>query len=150
MKRNVQHLLAIVLIPLLSCAPLCAQKRSAGTRTSVNGNINRKAGGNSNRNVNANINRNQNVNVNRNVDVDVHHDVYVHGGYYGGCCYHPVATAAAITATAIIVGSIVNSLPPSCSVVYVNGLTYQHCGNTWYQPQFVGTSTTYIVVNPPQ
>jgi hypothetical protein len=32
----------------------------------------------------------------------------------------------------------------------VNGITYQQCGSTWYQPQFAGTSTTYVVVNPPQ
>jgi hypothetical protein len=31
----------------------------------------------------------------------------------------------------------------------VNGLTYQQCGSTWYQPQFAGTSTTYVVVAPP-
>jgi hypothetical protein len=52
--------------------------------------------------------------------------------------------------TAAVVGSIVNTLPPSCSAVVVNQITYQQCGSTWYQPQFSGTSTTYVVVNPPQ
>jgi hypothetical protein len=91
------------------------------------------------------------VNVNR--DVDVH----VHGGYYGGyggCCYHPVATAAAVTATAMVtaavIGSIVNTLPPSCTTVMVNGITYQQCGSSWYQPQFSGNTTNYIVVNAPR
>ncbi len=84
------------------------------------------------------------------MDIDVDH----RGGYHGGgCCYHdnyhPIATAAAITATAIVVGSIVNTLPPSCSTVIVNGYAYQQCGNTWYQPQMSGSSTTYIVVNNP-
>jgi hypothetical protein len=157
-KRSIRNLLSITLIVLFTGAPMFAQNRGAA-RTSVNqsGNTNRNA--NTNRNTNANINSNknvnanvnQNVNVNKNVNVNVHNDVNVHGGYYGGgCCYHPVATAAAITATAIVVGSIVHSLPPSCSVVIVNGLTYQHCGSSWYQPQFVGTSTTYVVVNPPR
>jgi hypothetical protein len=92
------------------------------------------------------------------VNVNVDRDVHVHGGYYGGgCCYssyHPVATAAAVTATAMVtaavVGSIVNTVPPGCSTVIVNGFAYQQCGSTWYQPQISGSSTTYIVVNPPR
>ena len=113
----------------------------AQSRSSVNANMNR----------NTNINRN--VNVNRDVNVNVHNSYG--GGYYGGgCCYHPVATAVAATAavavTAAVVGSIVNSVPPSCTSVIVNGLAYQQCGNTWYQPQMSGSATTYIVVNPPR
>jgi hypothetical protein len=65
-----------------------------------------------------------------------------------------VATAAAVTAatvvTAAVVGSIVYSIPSSCSTVVVNGFAYQQCGSTWYQPQISGGSTTYIVVNPPR
>jgi len=91
--------------------------------------------------------------VNRNVNVDVHGGYYG-GGYYGGCCYHPVATAAAVTATAMVtaavIGSVVNSIPPSCTSVVMNGVAYQQCGSTWYQPQFSGGSTTYVVVNPPR
>lgn len=79
-----------------------------------------------------------------------------------GCCYngggwyndHPVATAAAVTtatvATAAVVGSIVHSIPPSCSATTVNGVTFQQCGSTWYQPQYSGTSVQYVVVNPPR
>jgi hypothetical protein len=81
--------------------------------------------------------------------------VDVHGGYYqDGCCYHPVAAAAAVTATAVAtaaaIGSTASALPPACTPVVVNGLTYQECGSTWYQPQFVGTDTTYVVVAAPQ
>jgi len=93
------------------------------------------------------VNRHTNVNINRNVNVNVH------GGHYGGCCYHDdhhVGTAAAVVAAAIIIGSIINTLPPSCTMVSVNGITYQQCGSTWYQPQFVGTSTSYIVVAAPR
>ena len=98
--------------------------------------------------VNRNVNRNSNVNVNRNVDVDV--DVDRH--------YHPVARAAATTAavvttaavTSAVIGSMVRTLPPACSAVVVNGLTYQNCGGAWYQPQYAGTSVTYVVVNPPR
>lgn len=90
-----------------------------------------------------------NVNVNRNVNVDVDVD-------HRGCCnngwdndYHPVATAAAVTATvavtSAIVGSIVNAPPPGCVPVNYGGYIYQQCGNTWYRPQ----GTQYVVIAPP-
>jgi len=154
MNRSTRYLLSITLVLMLSAGSISAQRRGGGgsARTSVNQNhtVNR----NNNVNANRNVNVNQNVNVNRNVNVNVHNDVDVHGGYYGGgCCYHPVAVAAAVTATAVVtaavVGSIVHSIPPSCSAVIVNGLSYQHCGSTWYQPQFAGTTTTYVVVAAP-
>jgi hypothetical protein len=100
------------------------------------------------------VNVNRNVHVNRNVNVN--RNVYVHGGYYGGCCYnpHPVATAAAVTATAVataaIVGSIVHTLPAGCTQVIVNGFAYQQCGPTWYQPHISGGVTTYVVVTAPR
>ena len=129
----------LVLSILLSGSRLSAQRYRSTAQTHVN--VNR----------NVNVHGNTNVNVNRNVNVNVNRG----GAYYGGgCCYHPVATAAAVTATAVVtaavVGSIVHSVPPSCSTVVVNGLTYSQCGSTWYQPQFSGTSTTYVVVNPPR
>ena len=55
-----------------------------------------------------------------------------------------------VLAAAVIIGSIVNSLPPSCTMVSMNGVTYQQCGSTWYQPQFVGTTTSYIIVAAPR
>lgn len=92
-----------------------------------------------------NINR-TNVNVERNVNVNVDH----------GCCnggwdndYHPVATAAAVTAavgvTSAIVGSMVRTVPAGCVPVNYGGVIYQQCGSTWYQPQ----SGQYVVINPP-
>ena len=148
MNRLIQNLLSITLVLLLSCGPIFAQRGGSATRTSVNGNVNHNANVNSNKNVNANINHNANVNVNKNVNVNVNH------GYYGGgCCYHN-NTAAVVAATAIVtaavIGSRVNTLPPACTVVIMNGLTYQQCGSTWYQPQFVGTTTTYLVVAAPR
>ena len=87
-----------------------------------------------------------NVNVDRNVNVNVE-------GH--GCCggwdndYHPVATAAAVSATvamtSAVIGSMVNSVPPSCVPVNYGGMVYQQCGGTWYQPQ----GSQYVVVNPP-
>ena len=85
------------------------------------------------------------------MDVDHHH-----GGYYGGgCCYNnnPIATAAAVTATAMvtaaIIGSVVNTVPSGCMTTVINGIAYQQCGSTWYQPQYAGTSVTYVVVGHP-
>ena len=88
---------------------------------------------------------NINVNSNRNVNVES-----------AGCChngwdndYHPIATAAAVTATvavtSAVVGSIVNAPPAGCVPVNYRGMIYQQCGATWYQPQ----GPQYIVVNPP-
>ena len=98
--------------------------------------------GNVNRNTNVNVN-NGNVNVNRDVDIDVNH------GWYDN---HPVATAAAVgtavAVTAAAVGSIVYSLPPSCSAVVENGVQYNYCGGVYYQPTYSGSTVTYVVVNP--
>ena len=96
---------------------------------------------------NVNVNNN-NVNVNKNVNVNVDNN--------GGCCnngwdndYHPIATAAAVTATvavtSAVIGSMVNTVPPSCVPVNYGGMVYQQCGTTWYQSQ----GPQYIVVNPP-
>jgi hypothetical protein len=157
-KKFLCNVLSFVLV-LLSAAPVVARERGGGgyrasSRSSVN--VNRNA--NYNRNVNVNRNYNENVNVNRNVNVYSHGGYYgggyYGGGYYGGCCYHPVATAAAVTATAMVtaavIGSVVNTLPPSCSTVLVNGYSYYQCGSTWYQPQFSGGYTSYVVVNAPR
>jgi hypothetical protein len=95
-----------------------------------------------------NTNVNRNVNVNKNVNVNVNTN--------NGCChngwdndYHPVATAAAVTATvavtAAVVGSMVHSVPAGCVPVNYGGMVYQQCGGTWYQPQ----GTQFIVVNAP-
>lgn len=140
MKRSCPISTLLTIAVLLSGSTLYAQRY----RSSAQVNVNR----------NTNVNRNANVNVNRNVNVNVNNN-YRGGAYYGGgCCYHPIAAAAAVTATAVataaVVGSIVHSVPPSCSTVAVNGMTYQQCGSTWYQPQFSGTTTTYLVVNAPR
>jgi hypothetical protein len=97
------------------------------------------------------------VNVNRAVNVDREVNINAQGGYYDrdyGCCHHPVATAAAATTaaavTAAAIGSRLYTLPPACTRIVVNGVSYQRCGSTWYQPQFSGTETVYIVVAPPQ
>jgi hypothetical protein len=96
-----------------------------------------------------NVNNNVNVSSNKNVNVNVDNN-------RGGCCnngwdndYHPIATAAAVTATvavtSAIVGSIVSAPPPGCVPVNYGGIIYQQCGTVWYQPQ----GPQYVVINPP-
>jgi hypothetical protein len=89
-------------------------------------------------------NRNTNINSNRNVNVNVDNN---RGGWDND--YHPVATAAAVTATvavtSAVIGSMVRTVPAGCVPVNYGGMIYQQCGNTWYQPQ----GSQYIVINPP-
>ena len=140
--------------------------RGGGARASAHGSVNHQArGGGANRAAGQGVNRNQNVNrsanvnrstsVNRNtnvnVDRDVNIDVDVDNGWNDWD--HPVARAAAVTTavavTSAVIGSIVYSVPPSCVTTVVNGVAYQQCGNTWYQPQYAGTTVQYVVVNAP-
>ena len=150
MKRIFPAILSVLLVVfyVADAASRGGGRGGGHARSHARANVN--PGHNVNRNHNVNRDRNVNVNRDRNVNVDVDVD---HRGYRHGCCYHddyhPVAVAAAVTATALVVGSMVNSLPPSCQTVIVNGFAYQQCGNTWYQPQISGSSTTYIVVNAP-
>ncbi len=126
-----------------------ANAQSANANRGANAqsaNANRNTNVNANRNVN--VNNSNNVNVNRNVNVDVD-DNWDNDGWD----HHPVAagvafgTAAAITSAAI--GSVAYTLPPSCSTMVVNGIAYQQCGGTWYQPQYAGSQVTYVVIPGP-
>ncbi len=121
-----------------------------GARTHVN-----SAG---NMNINRNVNTNANINRNVNANVNVNRNVNVHGGYRGGYYYddhhHGVSTGAAVAigVAGLAVGTMIGAsqLPPSCSIVSVNGISYQQCGSSWYQPQYSGSQVTYVVVNPPR
>ena len=121
-------------------------------RSQATSNVNHRAGNanvNNNRTNIANNSGNRTINNVNNVNVNADFD----GGNWNGGWdddYHPFAAAAVIGGTAAIVGSMVNSVPPTCTPVVVNGVTYSQCGSTWYQPQYAGTSVQYVVVNPPQ
>ncbi|MFT3849020.1 MAG: hypothetical protein QM739_10135 [Propionivibrio sp.] len=96
---------------------------------------------NANRNFNAS--RNVNVNSSRNVNIDVDNHGCCGGGWDND--YHPIAAAAAITATAAVIGSMVRTVPANCVPVNYGGVVYQQCGGTWYQPQ----GGQYVVIHPP-
>jgi hypothetical protein len=60
-----------------------------------------------------------------------------------------VGVVAGVTA-AVVIGSTVAALPPSCASVVVNGVPYQHCGPNWYEPRYVGAQVQYTVVVAPR
>lgn len=62
---------------------------------------------------------------------------------------YPVGAAAAAVGTAVAVGAIVSSLPPSCTTVVADGVSYRNCGGTYYAPRYSGSSVVYEVVSPP-
>lgn len=141
--------------------------RGGGARASAHTSINRPVqahpgGGMQNRTIdhnravdhNRNVNRDVNRTVNRNVDRNVHVDVDYHDDHWNHWDDHPVATAAAVTAgvalTSAVIGSMVYSLPPSCATTVINGMAYQQCGSTWYEPRYSGTTVQYVVINPPR
>ena len=116
-------------------------RRGGKTRTSVNRSSNRNVNVNQNRNRNTNVNVNTNKNVNVDVDVDRrgHHHHHHNNGFWTG-----VAVGAA---TAVVVGTVVSTLPSGCTTIIQNGISYQQCGTVRYQPQYSGNNVTYIVVN---
>src|SRR6188768_2929717 len=151
MKHLIRCVLAIFLVFVVSDVASLAQRNRGNVRSSSRQSVNRNVNRNNNVNRNTNVNRNRNVNRNIDVDRDIDIDVDVDRHYYGGggCCYRGgVGTAAAVAATAVVtaavVGSMVRTLPPSCSAVVINGFMYQQCGTVWYQPQISGGSTTYV------
>ena len=148
--------LAVLMVAGLALAPVAdaADKRGGGGGARAGGGAKQKPQvNNSRKDVRTNNVRNTSVN-NVNNSVNVNKNVNVNVDSRGGCCgwdndYHPVATAAAVTATvavtSAIIGSIVNAPPPGCVPVNYGGIIYQQCGSTWYQPQ----GTQYVVINPP-
>ena len=128
-------------------------ERAAGARPQVN-NAHADARTQNVRSNSVNSVSSQNVNANRNVNVSSNRNVNVNVDNQGGCCgwdndYHPVATAAAVTATvavtSAVIGSMVRTVPAGCVPVNYGGMVYQQCGATWYAPQ----AGQYMVVAPP-
>jgi hypothetical protein len=148
--------LALFLAVVITDVSALAQRGRGNVRSSSRSSVH-------SRGTHANVNRSANVNRNVNVDRDVHRNIDIDRDIdfdrdididVDGCCYRggwgtaaAVATTAAVTAA--VVGSVVHTLPPSCTVVVANGFSYRQCGDVWYQPQLTGSSTTYVVVNPP-
>jgi len=159
-SKTYSVLLSVGVVAGLAWAP-SAEAIGGGARGGGGGGGGMHAGGGgganraqvNNRSADVRTNNVRNTSVN-NVNVHNNTNVVVAGG--GGCrnCgwdndYHPVATAAAVTATvavtSAVVGSMVRSVPAGCVPVNYGGMVYQQCGSVWYQPQ----AGQYVVINPP-
>jgi biotin carboxyl carrier protein len=60
----------------------------------------------------------------------------------------PAPAAAAATAGAPAVGTIVKTLPAGCTQEAKGGVEYQRCGNVYYRAAFQGNSLVYVVQQP--
>jgi len=158
-ESSLAVLAAGVMLLLGSSAALGVSRGVRGTTAtsvnrggSVNTNINRNnVDVNRNVDVKRNLDANRDLNMNRNVGVSRDINAGVDPGY--GRVEHPVAAAAvvgaAVAVTAAAIGSVVYTVPSDCEVVYVNGVCYNNCNGTWYQPQLHGDDVEYTVVPPP-
>jgi hypothetical protein len=98
-----------------------------------------------------NIN-NGNINVGNDINIDI-------DGGYGNRPHvshpiapsHPVGAAVAVGAiaatTAAVAGSYYYSLPPGCTTVTINGVSYNECGTVYYQQRWEGNDVVYVAVS---
>jgi hypothetical protein len=145
-------LLIVFSLLALVAAPAQADRHQLKktTRTNINGSKHSNVNVNNRKNVNVNSNRRTNVNVDRDIDIDIDVDRRYHGGgYYYNRGPSVAGVVAASVATAIVVGAVYSSLPPNCTTIVANGIAYQNCGGYYYQPQYRGSSVSYVVVNRP-
>jgi len=69
----------------------------------------------------------------KSVDVDVDVDRRRGGGFVAG----------------VAVGTMIATLPRSCTTVVTNNVTYHDCNGAWYRPRYSGTKVVYVVVDAP-
>ncbi len=62
----------------------------------------------------------------------------------------PAAVVYGAPAAAVAIGATFASLPSGCTSLVINGLTYYHCGGTYYQAAYDGPNIVYVVVDPPR
>ena len=91
-----------------------------------------------------------------------HGGAYYGGGYHGGAYYGGSGNTAAAAAVGVAAGMAMGSMMTAsqmqsqtnssgCSMtnVEVNGITYAHCGSSWYQPVYKEGQLAYQVVKAP-
>lgn len=92
--------------------------------------------------VNTGVVNNVGVNNVNNVGIDNVQATKVNAAVVQPTYVAPAAGGAAVAAGA----TTVTTLPPNCSVVVANSVTYYHCGDAYY----VSTGGAYVAVNPPR
>ena len=63
--------------------------------------------------------------------------------------HHRGAAVAVGVTTAVVLGTRVATLPPSCTTVITAGVTYHQCSGTYYRPYYQGAEVVYVVVEAP-
>jgi hypothetical protein len=69
---------------------------------------------------------------------------------FGYCWDNPQVAIGVAAVTAATIGTIVATLPSSCTASVVNVVTYEACGNTWFKPVYSGNQLGYVAVAKPQ
>lgn len=59
-----------------------------------------------------------------------------------------VVVASAPAPATLAVGSVVTVLPAGCETAAIGGVTYQKCGNVYYQAAYQGNNLVYVVSAP--
>lgn len=57
--------------------------------------------------------------------------------------------AAAQAFSGVAIGTVVQTLPASCTAVTVGGIQYQDCAGSFYRASFQGNNLVYVVVDKP-
>jgi hypothetical protein len=71
------------------------------------------------------------------------------GPYWPGY-WDPAAAALWGTAAAITIGTVIANLPPDCTNVVVNGISYKDCNGNWFEAKYNGHTLVYVAVAPPR
>ncbi|MCZ7463829.1 hypothetical protein [Rhizobium rhizogenes] len=64
-------------------------------------------------------------------------------GYWGG-------VAAWDAVTALAVGTVIATIPPSCTSVEVKGTSYDDCNGNWFVRRYNGHTVVYVAVADPR
>jgi hypothetical protein len=70
--------------------------------------------------------------------------------YSAGTTKTAAAVAAAVDLNTTVMGTILYTPPAAYIITIVNGITYFQAAGAWYQPQFNGTTTVYVIVPAPR
>lgn len=52
--------------------------------------------------------------------------------------------------TALAVGTVIATIPPSCVAVVVNGVSYEDCNGNWFERRYDGHKVVYVAVANPR
>jgi hypothetical protein len=59
------------------------------------------------------------------------------------------AVNAAVATNTMVMGTVLYTPPSAYIITIVNGITYYKAAGNWYQPQFNGSTTIYVIVPAP-